>query len=79
MIEIRHPSGHIVRVHEMQRYDPSLDGNAVRISAWYDGAEFWGIAKVEPGRSLREARERIHTALEVAIRSGKPGQVLKGE
>lgn len=75
MIEITHPSGHVVRLREFQRYDPKLDSNAIRMSCWYDGKEYWGVAKVEPGKSLREARDRLHTALEVAVRTGKPGEV----
>lgn len=76
MIVIPTPGGGIVKVHIHQRYDPRLDGDGIRMSAWYDGNEYWGTAKVEPGKSLREARDRLTAAIERAVKSGTPGQVI---
>jgi len=75
MIVVSTPGGGTVRVHVHQRYDPSLDGEGIRLSAWYDGKEYWGTAKVEPGKSQREAKDALYAKIERAIRDGTPGQV----
>jgi len=75
VIELDWGGGRKVRLRETSRYDAALDAPSVRLSVWWDGHEYFCRAPVEPGKSLREAREKGMKALEIAVRAGKFGEV----
>ena len=76
MITLDLGQGRSARLHEMQRYEPSVDGDAIRLTVWWMGKNYWCVSKVEPGKSMREARENGIKALTKAVKEGKDGQVI---
>jgi hypothetical protein len=75
MIVLDLGQGRKATLFEMQRYLQSVDGEGIHLSVWWMGSRYWCECKVEPGRSLREARENGVKALTAAIKAGKHGQV----
>ena len=75
MIQIDFGSGRYVRLREFQRYSTKFDGPGVRLECWFEGKQYWIELPVEPGKSLREAREKAAEALQKAVKEGKYGEV----
>lgn len=57
-------------------YDPYFDGPSLRFSVFVDGVETFTTLKFDGhGRSVRLAREQGRTALEVAVKAGRTGEI----
>ena len=74
-MELDFGGGRKVHLREHQKYLPSCDGQGIRLSIWYEGNEYWCESLVEPGKSIREAREKGSRAIEAAVRAGTPGKI----
>lgn len=65
-----------LRFSEFVHYCAQLDCEAVRLSTWRNGAEYYALIPTDNGRRWRENRELAAQALTLAARNGgKPGEV----